>query len=726
MDDEAGTVTLSKDDFKAVMGKLGGHKQVAKRSQSNLILLAFGYLAVSIGFIAVIVGLMNWRIEASKESHVKGGTLVGKDGEAVKAAELLSFASIYDIAKLDVQTILKTRHASLEMEHGESMSLTITGATKRAGSSTVRLLTPGGVVLIDGNAMKASVTVDSRCYVVKAPTSEETRRLRSTEGRQLVHSPEEFRNLAEKMTGGYAELSLAVGKSILDAIDTSQVVSGLADLQIPSPESERTYTMGLRFMANARVTGNAYDTDCRMNPEIVNDPGKVVFFGIMNEPLIVNDFSKYPTLLQSKNMTAVNNSNQVVYMDDEVSIMGHRTASGTIVVDICKSQAAKTNGEFLKSSDPTSTDDGADIASFFGESVKSVSNVIKDTEFFPIDVNGAAIVDMKKQCNDLSGGGLPNTNTGNRRLNAVPETEEELAEHFETYYHSHIRAEHQAHVESGKTVPRHLKEAKEHATVIEYMYGVYEQGRRLSKAERERRLSSWAGNLAKDAYGTPSGYTCSNGGYFCTSGCTFVFKGTSPTSWDDVKADLIPHIFDSTVNVGGEEVANKYQNYKDGRYGAGSKGCSGTGTYIGHSLGGAMATYHAQQYGGNADVYTYGGLGIYSNYNSCRNKNWGGYRMVHECDPAAKSVMGMNLNAPAAWNLWYINEEWRGLFWDGWDYKLEITNDDCPGSGNCNCKRASSDNAIQLVRAHDIGNYAKWAGRENNKGWHDHNWNDGR
>ena len=91
MDDEAGTVTLSTDDFKKVMGKLGGHKEVAKRSQTNLIFLAFGYLAVSIGFIAVIVGLMNWRIEAAKDSRVASNTLVGvgdKSTDVVQTASM--------------------------------------------------------------------------------------------------------------------------------------------------------------------------------------------------------------------------------------------------------------------------------------------------------------------------------------------------------------------------------------------------------------------------------------------------------------------------------------------------------------------------------------------------------------------------------------------------------------------------------------------------------------
>ena len=91
IDREADTVTLSRDDFKTVMGKLGLHKKVAKRTQGNLVLLAFGYLAVSIGFVAVIVGLMNWRLEATKEALVKtGGQLEAKNGELIKVGEVNS------------------------------------------------------------------------------------------------------------------------------------------------------------------------------------------------------------------------------------------------------------------------------------------------------------------------------------------------------------------------------------------------------------------------------------------------------------------------------------------------------------------------------------------------------------------------------------------------------------------------------------------------------------
>ena len=107
MDDEAGTVTLSKDDFKAVMSKLGGHKEVAKRSRANLVLLAFGYLAVSVGFIAVIVGLMNWRIEATKESRVTDSELVGKNGKVVASEQSAAFVTLMDIPKMGTEYLSK-------------------------------------------------------------------------------------------------------------------------------------------------------------------------------------------------------------------------------------------------------------------------------------------------------------------------------------------------------------------------------------------------------------------------------------------------------------------------------------------------------------------------------------------------------------------------------------------------------------------------------------------
>ena len=166
-----------------------------------MIYLAFGYLAVSIGFIAVIVGLMNWRIEASKESHVRSGEMVANDGTAVKTGDLVSFAGLYDLPKLDVKTLVETKKVIATLENGEEMAFVVTGATKRPNSRSIRLLTPGGVITINGDTMKASATINGIVYPVKAANKAQRRQLRA-EGRKLLHAESDFFNSRALATNG--------------------------------------------------------------------------------------------------------------------------------------------------------------------------------------------------------------------------------------------------------------------------------------------------------------------------------------------------------------------------------------------------------------------------------------------------------------------------------------------------------------------------------------------
>ena len=71
------------------------------------------------------------------------------------------------------------------------MAFIITGATKRPGSRSIRLLTPGGVITINGDTMKASASIDGIVYKVKAATGSQRRQLREG-NRQLLHTRESF------------------------------------------------------------------------------------------------------------------------------------------------------------------------------------------------------------------------------------------------------------------------------------------------------------------------------------------------------------------------------------------------------------------------------------------------------------------------------------------------------------------------------------------------------
>ena len=58
--------------------------------------------------------------EISKESHVsKQGQMVDKNGHAVQAAELISYAGLYDLPKLDVKTLVNTKKVICSLDNGE-------------------------------------------------------------------------------------------------------------------------------------------------------------------------------------------------------------------------------------------------------------------------------------------------------------------------------------------------------------------------------------------------------------------------------------------------------------------------------------------------------------------------------------------------------------------------------------------------------------------------------
>ena len=98
-------MTLSTDDFKSVMEKFGVSRDSAKRSQRNFLALAFGYLAVSACFVAVIVGLVSWRLEASKEIKFSGGALVGQNGNVAHIGAVETLAEIYALPRYSVTTL---------------------------------------------------------------------------------------------------------------------------------------------------------------------------------------------------------------------------------------------------------------------------------------------------------------------------------------------------------------------------------------------------------------------------------------------------------------------------------------------------------------------------------------------------------------------------------------------------------------------------------------------
>jgi hypothetical protein len=605
MDDEANTVTLSKDDFKAVMGKLGGHKQVAKRSQSNLILLAFGYLAVSIGFIAVIVGLMNWRIEASKESHVKGAEMVGKDGEVIKTADLINFASIFDLTKLSPASLVQVKHATLQLENGKDMAFEITGATKLAGSKSATLLTPGGVILINGESMQAAATVNGVCFKVKSP-DQATRRVLASGDRKLLHAHADYftaqsngRSLSETNTGGFAGLAIALGKELKDELDAKDPVSG-------------TLTWGpamrVKFALNyERIPGIGFDEKCMHSPyEVRRRPGNYIMH------------------MQAGGVDIV--MSNTIMAEGKID-----PTSGQFNVTKCS--YSRRDNLFEMSSDTLKKDDASLQGMFDFSSATNYSfpaEVSKDQQFAAVDIDIAKISD---EC-------LKHDKSTSRRLKMARENSHQ---HFVEMYHTPLMAH-------NAETPRHLwtAEHQTHHDALSLINDLYEQttsdadgrnlrARKLGETDASKAMddvyntanegqAEWATCVDAKAWATAvAGQAC-----YLKRGCMFAFRGSDDNGdWSDniigslsIESHNGYWIHKGFIN---QLKALRSQTSLDSE----ASDCGHSAIWVGHSLGGAMS-YAARGYYNKGSVNNYAAPAAYWN---AGYRGFSGARTWHENDP---------------------------------------------------------------------------------------------
>ena len=175
----------------------------AKRTQGNFVLLAFGYLAVSIGFIAVIVGLMNWRLEATKETTVKGGNLVAKDGKVAKIQAAESFGQLYDLPMFDMQTLNQLKHVTVKLINGDEESFVIQRFQKRAGVKMLTLFdASGNTVSINAATKSTVVKVDGKMTVAEGTAFNLAKRRSLANSEPVLHSREEFFALRKRQERG--------------------------------------------------------------------------------------------------------------------------------------------------------------------------------------------------------------------------------------------------------------------------------------------------------------------------------------------------------------------------------------------------------------------------------------------------------------------------------------------------------------------------------------------
>lgn len=101
LDEESGKVSMSKEDFKSVMSKLGKHK---KRSQNLIWTLGITVVA-GLAACGVMLGVTMSANELSKESHVKNVQFTDSNGKLVETANPVSYAALTDLPKLPLAAI---------------------------------------------------------------------------------------------------------------------------------------------------------------------------------------------------------------------------------------------------------------------------------------------------------------------------------------------------------------------------------------------------------------------------------------------------------------------------------------------------------------------------------------------------------------------------------------------------------------------------------------------
>jgi len=150
---------------------------------------------IAVMFVAVVVGN-----EASKENHTKGANMVTLDGKSVHTAEVESFATLWDMPKLDTKTLAYLNDLELRVDMtadpdvaGEAdASFKIAAVWKPSGSTTKLFFSTmeGFTVTIDATASKGSIKMGSNVFPLVMPPQVKGRQL--SEAQPLLVSREEL------------------------------------------------------------------------------------------------------------------------------------------------------------------------------------------------------------------------------------------------------------------------------------------------------------------------------------------------------------------------------------------------------------------------------------------------------------------------------------------------------------------------------------------------------
>jgi len=170
----------------------------------------------------------------------------------------------------------------------------------------------------------------------------------------------------------------------------------------------------------------------------------------------------------------------------------------------------------------------------------------------------------------------------------------------------------------------------------------------LAGTHETRRLAQSHWQLASDSYRRCT--QAYNGACVLQDGCRFAFRGTDDLSdWVSNVLGVVATrsvqgaatTFDrSNGELKSTHIGFAYEFYKLKSFLDSQVVKCPDPQWIGHSLGGAIATF-ARQWYGKGSVHTFGAPPLFENNNGCfTNSNGGGFRLYHEWDPLAGYMAG--------------------------------------------------------------------------------------
>merc|ERR1719350_959540 len=161
-----------------------------------------------------------------------GGVLVVREANstAVRTDLVESFAQLFDLPRLHLQSLGKVQSIVLLLESGDEAVFKVFGAIKhRRCAAAATFLVEGGTVVVDADSRLALATIRGKRFVVRGEASRRLAAARSSAGRVLQDTHEFF-----TLANGFGVEDTAEGTMVTRRLQPGAEMRGWATVMVPS------------------------------------------------------------------------------------------------------------------------------------------------------------------------------------------------------------------------------------------------------------------------------------------------------------------------------------------------------------------------------------------------------------------------------------------------------------------------------------------------------------